>query len=52
MRGYPNNTINIPPKNALLPFALCHWKKNLEIKTMLKKKTEKLRYENFRYKID
>jgi len=31
MRGQPNNTINMPPKKAPLPLALCHWKKNLNV---------------------
>ena len=31
MRGHPKSTTKIPPKNAALPLALCHWKKNLKV---------------------
>jgi len=31
MSGHPKSTTRMPPKNAALPLALCHWKKNLNV---------------------
>ena len=31
MMGQPSSTTRMPPKNAPLPLALCHWKKNLKV---------------------
>jgi hypothetical protein len=31
MSGHPMRTTMIPPKKAVVPFALCHWKKKRNV---------------------